>query len=75
MDKKNKNIKMYIVITISMFILSCVGITYAFINSVDPNKKSAEVLVEGKTACINIDIETLNSDLSYNYPKSYHLDL
>ncbi len=53
-------------------LLSGIGIAYAYISAIDQSKKSAVAVVGGKTACIDVDIESLSSSginiLSYNYP-------
>ncbi len=52
--------------------LISIGISYAYFDALDQSKKSAITIVGGKTACIDVDIETPSDSginiLPYNYP-------
>ena len=66
------NTKLYVIALLVVLLLSGIGITYAYISAIDQSKKSAVAVVGGKTACIDVSLETLNESelngLAYNYP-------
>ncbi len=64
---KNKLKVLWAVILITLLIGS-LGISYAYFNAVDSNKTTANVILKGKTGCIDVSLTENKVELQYNYP-------
>lgn len=71
-DKKNiKTSIYYVIILVLVLLISAVTVSYAYINVVSESNNSANTTVSGKTECVNISLENVDSttySLTYNYP-------
>ncbi len=64
---KSKLKVLWAVILVTLLIGS-LGISYAYFNAVDSNKRTANVILKGKTGCIDVSLTENEVELQYNYP-------
>lgn len=69
--KKNKSYMFYLIIMISVLIISGLTVSYAYYNVINANANKTSSTVTGKTECVSITLSDNGAvGLTYNYPIS-----